>query len=134
MSVSPPANYVIGGMLDPPFYPTLPETYTKGHILEVVQGENVHSWTAPFDVEFLGIAISCSQYDTYDNWSLIYKGRFMVETCYTKDLPEGIHFMTCPAIKQGEQIIFNFNNSGDEKVVWFNYQCLRDTPETELTE
>ncbi len=132
MTVSPPAQYVVGGALDAPFWPTMPETYTKGHILEAVQGSNIHEWIVPCDIELLGIAISCNKYDLYDNWSLSYKGRFLVETCYTKELPEGIHFMSCKQIPAGEKLLFFFENQGAKKVVWFNYQCLRDEVVEEL--
>lgn len=128
MSVSPPATLVVGGQFDAPFYPTLPETYTKGHILTATPGDNTHNWVAPFDIELLGVAISCNEYDIEDNWSLIYKGRFLVETVYTKELPEGIHFMTCKYIQAGDTITFTFKNTGASKVVWFNYQCLCDAP------
>lgn len=119
-----PVAIVGGGSFDGPHYPTLPESYTKGHIIEAVPGENILTWTVPFLIEFIGVAISCNKYDDYDNWSLVCNGRYMVETCYTKDLPEGIHFMTCKMLEPGSKITVTFNNTGEEKKVWLDFQCL----------
>ena len=134
MSVSPPAQYVIGGALDAPFYPTLPEPYFKGFKGTPGPGDTFYTWIAPFDIELLGVAMACETYDIEDNWSLIVDGRYIAETIYTKDLPEGLHFMTCKYIKKGQKVFFKYTNTGEPKSIWFNYQCLRDEDVIDIVE
>lgn len=126
---TPPASYVPGGRFDAPFWPSLPESYTKGDILEVTGAGGSVDWIVPFDIELIGFAIACESYDLKDNWCLMYQGKYIVQQCYTKELPEGIHFMTCKFIPKGEKLTFIFHNTGANKAVWFNYQCLRDIQE-----
>lgn len=120
------AGYNVGGRLDPPFYPSKPIPFIKGHKLSAMLGSNVHSYTVPFDVEFIAVAVSCSSYDPDDHWTLKLNGHVLVETSYTKDLPEGMFFTAFPSPEEGSVITFEFQNTGKAKEVWFNYQMLRD--------
>lgn len=121
-------NYTAGGRFDPPFYPSKPLPFIKGHKLSAVAGNNVFPYTVPYDVEFIGVAVSCSKYETDDHWSLKYGSLTLIETSYTKDLPEGMFFTAFTTPKAGDVITFEFFNSGEAKDVWFNYQFLRDYP------
>ena len=120
------ANYTAGGRFDPPFYPSKPKPFIKGHKISAMAGENTHAYNLPFDVEFIGVAMSCSAYDPDDHWTLIVDGEVVVETSYTKDLPEGMFFTAFPSPAAGALVTFIFHNSGRAKDVWFNYQMLRD--------
>ena len=120
------ASYVPGGRFDPPFYPSKPLPFIKGHKLSAVMGNNVHTYTLPYDVEFLGVAVSCSEYDLDDYWTLTIAGVVIVESSYTKDLPEGMFFTAFPSPPKDAVVKFEFYNNGAAKEVWFNYQMLRD--------
>lgn len=120
-------NYTAGGRLDAPFYPSKPIPYIKGQIMNVSGANAQMEYEVPFDVEFLGVAVGASRYDTLDNWTVTVNGVPIVETIYTKDLPEGMFFTVLIPLNAGDKISFLFiNASGQPKDVWFNYQFLRD--------
>ena len=120
-------GYTAGGRLDAPFYPSKPMPFIKGFILEVGSTPTQKEYVLDRDAEFLGVAFAMSEYDTHDNVSVRVNGRNILETVYTKDLPEGIFFTTLIPLKQGDSVVFVFNNvSQKPKDVWFNFQFLID--------
>lgn len=120
-------GYTAGGRLDAPFYPSKPMPYIKGFIMEVGNGSMQKEYTLERDVEFLGVAFAMSEYDTQDNVTIKVNGREVLESVFTKDLPEGIFFTTLIPLTSGDRITFVFNNaSGNSKDVWYNYQFLTD--------
>lgn len=124
-------TYTAGGRFDPPFMPTKTRPYTKGNQMELPGAimEQVQEVIFPFDVELVSIAVGASKYQARDYWEL-YIGDDpvpLLETIYTKDLPEGNYLMAVVPIEAGTKITFKFmNESGSAKFVWFNLQCLRD--------
>ncbi|MFC5587547.1 Low copy number virion structural protein [Sporosarcina soli] len=120
-------NYTAGGRLDAPFYPSKPNPFIKGFILEVGETTTQKEYTLEQDAEFLGIAFAMSEYYTHDNITVKVNEKNILETVYTKDLPEGIFFTTLIPLKAGDSITFIFNNiSQNPKDVWYNYQFLID--------
>lgn len=120
-------NYTAGGRLDAPFYPSKPIPYIKGFILEVGDTSTQKEYILDRDAEFLGAAFAMSEYDTHDNVTIKVNGRNVIETVYTKDLPEGIFFTTLMPLVTGDSVVFIFNNaSGNPKDVWYNFQFLTD--------
>lgn len=120
-------NYTAGGRLDAPFYPSKPTPYIKGFIMEVGASSMQREYTLDQDAEFLGVAFAMSTYDTHDNVTVKVNGSEVIDTVFTKDLPEGIFFTTLIPLAKGDRITFIFNNySGIPKDVWYNYQMLVD--------
>lgn len=120
-------TYAAGGRLDAPFYPSKPKPYIKGFLLHAKGGMQQEEFVLPHDVEFLGIAVGASKYDTEDNWGMRINGEAVIETIFTKDLPEGMFFTVLIPLVAGDKITFNFNAaSGTPKDVWYNYQFLKD--------
>lgn len=120
-------NYTAGGRLDAPFYPSKPVPFVKGFIMEVELGSLSADYTLERDAEFLGVAFAASEYDTQDNVTVQVNGVNVLETIYTKDLPEGIFFTVLIPLIVGDVITFVFNNeSRRPKDVWYNFQMLVD--------
>lgn len=122
-------SYLAGGRLDPPFMPTKTKPWVKGDFIEfVAQSDSKLSKTLILQepVEFLSVAGACSRYYPLDNWELVVNGEKIVESLYTKDLPEGIFFVATIPLNEGDTITFTFHNrEGIPKYVWFNYQFLK---------
>lgn len=120
-------NYTAGGRLDAPFYPSKPFPFIKGFILEVGATATQKEYIIEKPSEFLGAAFAMSEYDTKDNVTIRVNDRNVIESVYTKDLPEGIFFTTLIPLDVGDKITFIFNNvSLNPKDVWYNFQFLID--------
>ncbi|MDQ0176733.1 Low copy number virion structural protein [Bacillus chungangensis] len=123
------STYMVDGRLQYPFFPSMPVPYIKGNRFEVSnEGEAISdSYMMPFDAELTGIAVACNKYNDEDYWSLKVNDELILETIYTKELPEGVFFMAVIPVSRGAEIKFIFNNkSGISKSVWYNLQFLRD--------
>lgn len=129
MSQGLQVNYVGGGRFDAPFYPTKPTPYIKGVRMEVIAGAPaaINTHTVDRESELISVAIACSRYDDKDNWDLVINGRLIVETVYTKELPEGLFLMVAHQLVPGDKIELRYKNeSARAKSVWVNYQFLTD--------
>ncbi|RJS60108.1 Low copy number virion structural protein [Bacillus sp. PK3_68] len=122
-------NYIGGGRLDAPFFPTKTNPYIKGIRVEVTAGlpAAIHTHIIDRESELISISIACSKYDDLDNWDLLINGQEIVESVYTKELPEGLFLMVAHQLLVGDQIELRYKNeSGRSKSVWVNYQFLTD--------
>ncbi|WP_338749772.1 Low copy number virion structural protein [Bacillus sp. FJAT-52991] len=122
-------NYLGGGRLDAPFFPTKTQPFIKGIRVEVTAGAPaaIHVHTVDRESELISIAIACSRYDDTDNWDLAINGRLIVESVYTKELPEGLFLMVAHQLMHGDKIELRYKNeSARAKSVWVNYQFLTD--------
>lgn len=123
-------GYTAGGRLDPPFWPTKTVPFIKGQIIKIGTVSAQEEYTMEFDAEFFGVAVGASSYKTEDNWTVAVNGKPIVETIYTKDLPEGMFFTALIPLAKGDVITFIFDNASlSPKDVWYNYQFLRDEEE-----
>lgn len=121
------AVYTAGGRLDSPFWPTKRMPYIKGDILKVSSAVVQKEFDVEYPLEFFGVAVGASKYNTEDSWTVAVNGVPVIDTIYTKDLPEGMFFTAFIPLDEGDKITFIFNNaSGVSKDVWFNYQFLKD--------
>lgn len=129
-------SYIGGGRFDPPFMPTKQIPYIKGFMIEL-PGQIIsqtHEWVVPFDIELASVSVGASKYLPRDYWNVtVGEGAgamTLLETIYTKDLPEGAYLMAIYPVTAGTKIKFRFvNDSGSAKFVWINYQSFRDRPE-----
>ncbi|MGG0666445.1 Low copy number virion structural protein [Viridibacillus arvi] len=120
-------TYTAGGRFDAPFFPTLTEPFIKG--IRIVVNKNdafvTNTYTITKKSELISIAIACDRYNDSDNWDLIVKGKAIVESVYTKELPEGLFLMVAHPLKSGDIVELRYkNNSGRSKNVYINYQFL----------
>ncbi|OLN21701.1 hypothetical protein BTO30_13440 [Domibacillus antri] len=121
--------YLGGGRLDAPFYPTKSQPFFKGIRVEALAGSTVaiHQHTIDRESELISIAIACSRYDDPDNWDLAINNQLIVESIYTKELPEGLFFMVAHQLVPADIIELRYKNeSGRAKNVYVNYQFLTD--------
>lgn len=122
--------YQAGGRHDYPFMPRFQYPFFKGIRVEVTSDDSVveHSYIVTHKkADFLSMAISCSRYEDKDNFNLFVNDNQLMETIYTKELPEGMYLMVCVPLVQGDRIKFQFINSSlTSKAIWVNYQALID--------
>lgn len=121
------ATYNAGGRLDPPFYPTKTEPFIKGIRIEILSDASLSTNIYQIEKasELISVAIACKSYYDKDNWDLVINGVTIVESCYTKELPEGLFLMVAHPLKTGDTIEFRFKNeAGKLNVAWVNYQFL----------
>lgn len=139
-------NYSVGGNLDRVKYideigkvnfpshlfPTLSKPFTKGFRLPIPAIKGLHkiSYTAPSDLELIDVGLACSGYSDGDYWELEVGGNLIMETIYTKELPQHINTGTTlyvvERIPAGTVINMLFtNNTGSSKTVWFDLRFLK---------
>lgn len=132
-------TYQAGGRHDFPFMPRFHNPFFKGIRVEVTSDDSVVEYdyiVTHENADFLSMAISCNRYEDKDNFNLFVNDNQLMETIYTKELPEGMYLMVCVPLKQGDRIKFQFTNSSlTSKAIWVNYQMLIDkyTPATTET-
>lgn len=115
-----------------PGFPTKTYPYGKGFRIEVPAMPGVYETTyvLPREMELVSVAIACSAYADGDFWELDRDGHLLMETMYTKEVPEA-HGMGAGSgvllLPPGTILTLRFNNqSGTSKVVWFNLRFLCD--------
>ena len=115
-----------GGRLDFPFMPTKIQPYTKGILIKSTGvGRVMRKLSFGSDMELVAISVGASLYEVTDYWNFYVNGQMICETIYTKDLPEGIHFMAVIPVIAGQQLEFEYiNNGGRVKDIWVNLQLL----------
>lgn len=115
-----------GGRLDG--MPTLTEPYIKGRQLEVPGQIDtvIDTFSVDSDTELLSIAIGADKYQPRDYWSLYVGGQPIMETIFTKALPEGINLSVAYPVPANTLIELRFRNEGGAaKRVWYNLQFLK---------
>lgn len=117
-----------GGRLDAPYMPTLTEPFIKGQMLDIPGSvaSIEKSFSTDSATELLCISVGASKYSPRDNWDLYIGQQKIVESNFTKNLPEGAYLMAAKPVSAETPIKFVFHNeSGIAKSVWVNYQFLR---------
>lgn len=130
--------YPVGGVIDKvnklpyPHFSRFTKPYIRGRMIDVPasQGTFSDNYTLPYPVEFLSIAVACSQYCVGDYWELTLGDEKICETIYTKELPESVSmgnsFGIVYPLDPNTNIQFDFYNvSGQAKQVWYNVKFLR---------
>lgn len=132
-------NYSAGGIIDevknvniPGVIPEKRIPYTKGFKLDVPALKDIYSivYVPEVDMELLAVAIACSGYMPEDYWELSVDGVKIMETIYTKELPEsnglGTLLGCAYKVQAGQEVKIDFHNdSGTSKIVWVNLRFLR---------
>ncbi|ADU50176.1 hypothetical protein Tmar_0051 [Thermaerobacter marianensis DSM 12885] len=115
-----------------PLYPSKRRPYIKGLQLSVPAVAQTYSvtYTPAEDVELLSIAMAASGYGLGDYWWADVGTERLLDSIYTKELPESVLLGTPWSIvypvAAGTEIKLSFNNaSGTAKRVWWNLHMLR---------
>lgn len=117
---------VVYPILDPPFFPTKKRPFVQGIKMMTKQGVTTDTLVAPFDLEFVNVAIWHSDYNEDDYWDLYVNGEQIVSKCFIKeDIGEGIYWGVAHPVKKGQAITLDYVNTGKDKIVKFNYQFLK---------
>lgn len=120
-------SYQAGGRFDFPYFPTKTVPYIKGERLRVDGSYADVTYVVPEDMELLTVSVGASRYADKDYWSLLVNNEKIMDTIYTKDVPEGFYFMVVKEVKKDQEITLQFfNESGSGKTVWMNFQFLKD--------
>lgn len=138
MSFSP--TYPVGGVIDeikkvnfpPHLFPTLNKPFTKGFRLQIPPVTGMHSVTyrPPVDMELIDVGLACSGYSDGDYWELMVGSEKIMETIYSKELPQHINtgstLYVVQRIPAGTEIKMLFmNDTGSSKTVWFDLRFLK---------
>lgn len=116
------------GRLDAPYMPTLTKPYVKGRYLDIQGkvGTTKDTFRLDFDAEILSIAFGSSKYQARDYINVYVGSMKIIDSLYTKELPEGINLMVAQPVPAGTEIRLEFVNAGGAaKTIWFNYQFLK---------
>lgn len=138
MSFSP--TYPVGGVIDevkkvnfpPHLFPRLSKPFTKGFRLEIppIKGLQKLTYVAEDDLELIDVGLACSGYSDGDYWELMVGEEKIMETIYTKELPQHINTGTTlyvvERVPAGTEITMLFmNETGATKTVWFDLRFLK---------
>lgn len=133
------SRYIVGGRLDPPFYPTKTRPCIASRRVDI-DGlwtlESKRMVTDTFkvsnDVEFFAISIKADMMNPSDYWSLVVDEKLIVNHIYCKDYSEGLYFQVAHPVKGGREFRFEYYTEGTErKRIETSYYFLTD-PEIAL--
>ncbi|QDX93968.1 hypothetical protein EEL30_17720 [Brevibacillus laterosporus] len=132
------ARYVVGGRLDPPYYPTKTrahfigrEIFVKGMRSSGTKRVITDTFHLSHDVEFYAISIRSDIITPSDYWNLLIDNQMIAKNVYCKSLEEGLYFQVAHPIKAGTQCKLEFYTEvGDRKQVEVLFHFLSD-PEVE---
>lgn len=113
-------------------FPVLSKPYTKGFRMQIppVKGLRSISYTSPVDLELIDVGMACSGYSDGDYFEIQVGDEKIMETIYTKELPQHINTGTTlyvvERIPAGTEIkMFFMNETGSTKTVWFDLRFMR---------
>ncbi|MFF2889497.1 hypothetical protein [Paenibacillus sp. NPDC057967] len=125
-------SYVVGGRLDPPYYPTKPEPHFIGRVLDIpakAQGDRVitDTFSMSHDLEFYAISFRNSALDEGDYWNLTVDGKLVAKNIYCKSFEEGLYFQVAHLVKAGKEFFFEYHTSnGSSKTIELMFHFLTD--------
>lgn len=120
-------SYQAGGRHDFPFWPTKHKPYIKGFRLVSRNPKDEVVYAVKEEMEFFSVVYAADEYDGEDNWSVDVNGKTVIETVYSKSLPEAINFSAIIPLRAGDKITFTFHNDSNKpKEVYFNFLFGRD--------
>lgn len=130
-------RYVVGGRLDPPFYPTKPSAHFVGRAISVpkkAEGSRVikDTFTMSHDLEFYAVSIRSDKLDAEDFWNLTVDGKVIVKNLHCMNYEEGLYFQVAHPVKAGKEFLFEYSTPhGDAKGIELMFHFLTD-PEVDL--
>ncbi|ALA07245.1 hypothetical protein SECTIM467_121 [Brevibacillus phage SecTim467] len=131
------SRYIVGGRLDPPYYPTKTSPHFVGRSIEIpskAQGDRAIKdvFYMSHDLEFYAVSIRSSMPSPEDYWNLTVDGKQVAKNIHCKNWEEGLPFMVAHPVKAGKEFVFEFRTPhGDSKKIELMYHFLTD-PEVDL--
>lgn len=130
-------NYNVGGTVDQvnglpyPTFPTMYVPYTVGRqvTLSGSQATATDTFSFPYDVQYINIAVAAEQYNATDYWSLNIGGTPLCDSIYMKGVPETISAggdsRVVYPIVEGTLVTFTYtNNSLLPNTIAYNVKVL----------
>ncbi|MDF9411390.1 hypothetical protein GOP56_03345 [Brevibacillus sp. 7WMA2] len=132
------ARYVVGGRLDPPYYPTKTrahfigrDIYVKGMRSSGTKRVITDTFHLSHDVELYAISIKSDIITPSDYWNLLIGNKLIAKNIYCKNFEEGLYFQVAHPIKAGTICKLEFyTEAGDRKQIEVMFHLLCD-PEAE---
>jgi hypothetical protein len=133
-------TYPVGGVIDevkkvnfpPHLFPTKSRPWTKGFRMEIPPTTGMFElvYVPTVDLELIDVGLACSGYGDEDYWELQVGTEKIIETMYTKELPQHINMgttlYTIERIPAGTPLKMQFHNSSaSTKTVWFDFRFLK---------
>ncbi|MEC0180458.1 hypothetical protein P4H61_02980 [Paenibacillus peoriae] len=133
------SRYIVGGRLDPPFYPTKTKPCIASRRIDidglrVLESKRMVTdiFKVSNDLEFFAISIKADKITPADYWSLVVDENIIVNHVYCKDYSEGLYFQVAHPVKGGREFRFEFyTESAARKRIETSYYFLTD-PEVVL--
>ncbi|OBZ11880.1 hypothetical protein A8L34_16290 [Bacillus sp. FJAT-27264] len=125
-------RYVVGGRLDPPYYPTKPSPHFIGRNIEIpakAQGDRIirDTFTMSHDLEFYAISIYADVDSIEDFWSLKVNGKTIIKNLHCKNYEEGLYFQVAHPVKAGNQFLLEYHTPhGDKKNLGLMFHFLTE--------
>ncbi|MGG1652547.1 hypothetical protein [Paenibacillus sp. NRS-1780] len=128
------SRYIVGGRLDPPFYPTKTRPCIASRRVDIdglraLEGKRkvTDTFKISNDLEFFAISIKADVITPADYWSLVVDENVIVNHVYCKDYSEGLYFQVAHPVKGGREFCFEFyTESADRKRIEVSYYFLTD--------
>jgi hypothetical protein len=120
-------RYIVGGRLDPPYYPTKPYPHFVGRQIDIpfkAQGDRVikDTFTMSHDLEFYAISFLSSMISVEDYWNLTVDGKMVAKNI----------FQVAHPVKAGTEFRLEyFTPHGDSKQVSVTFHFLTE-PDLDL--
>jgi hypothetical protein len=128
---------ILGGRLDPPFYPTKSAALFVGRAISIpekAQGTRVimDTFTMSHDLEFYAVSIRTDTPDAEDEWNLTVDGRAIVKNLHYMSYEEGLYFQVAHPVKAGKEFLFKYHTfNGESKEIELMFHFLTD-PDIDL--
>lgn len=128
---------MVGGRLDPPYYPTKPHPHFIGRAIRIpakANGDRVikDTFTLSHDLEFYAISIRTNMNSVEDFWNLTVDGRVVAKNIHCKSYEEGLYFQVAHPVKAGKEFLFEYHTPhGDGKDIELMFHFLTE-PDIDL--
>jgi hypothetical protein len=116
----------------PHLFPEKTRPFSKGFMLQVppMAGRYEEVYVTTEDMELIDVGLACSGYADGDYWELVVNTEKIIETMYTKEVPQSINMgttlYTVVKLPAGTELRLQFyNQSQTAKNVWFDLRFLR---------
>lgn len=110
------ARNVVGGRLDPPFYPTKTSPCFIGRKITIPEKANVEriikdTFYMSHDLEFYALSFKSDSPDFRDYWHLMIDGEVICNKLHCMSYEEGLYLQVAHPVTAGSEIYFEYNTS-----------------------
>ncbi|WP_179198610.1 MULTISPECIES: hypothetical protein [Paenibacillus] len=114
-------RYLVGGRLDPPYFPTKPSPHFVGREIIIpakASGDRTvkDTFTMSHDLEFYAVSIRTNSNNVEDYWNLMIDGNFVAKNIHCKNYEEGLYFQVAHPVAAGKEFLFEYHTpQGDRR-------------------